>query len=187
MTRIGVLFILFTILLGPLYTEVEYEWFKNSISELAAQNTKNAWIMRTGLIALGAVLIIDYFRNKHLTDLPFAAFGLFIALSAVFPHRPYVPGREFNETVDSIHSILANLTGFSAVLGFILKWIGDTVIKRKILYLSLAIIYTVLPLMMIVFPEAHGFFQRIIFFSFFVWAWCDFPSKKTQLSVRSNI
>lgn len=56
--RAGAVICLVAFLAGPLYTEPGYDWVRHSISELAAQNTANAWIMRLGLFCLGAAAVL---------------------------------------------------------------------------------------------------------------------------------
>ena len=178
MTRIVVLIALVGIVLGPWYTEAEYNWVKHTISELAAQNTRNAWVMQIGLVALGVGILIDFFRKRNPVDIPFAAFGVFIALTGFLPHRPIVEDRPYNTMLDFLHSVFAFLTGLSAILGFVVRWIDEVNIPNKVIYFSLAILYTVLSFLMTIFPECTGVFQRIIFGTFLIWAFFDFPRKK---------
>ncbi len=178
MTRIGVLAALIAIVFGPLYTDPQYNWLHHTVSELAAQNTRNAWVMQIGLSALGIGIAVDFLRHRHPADIPFVAFGLFVTLSALFPHRPFVEGRAFSEALDLIHSVCASLTGLSAVLGFVVRCIVEKQLQKKWVYASLAVMYTVLPLMMTIYPSLAGVFQRVIFGSFFVWAVMDYPKTK---------
>jgi hypothetical protein len=176
-TRAGVVVAFVTILAGPLYSEPEYDWLRHSVSELAAQNTRNAWIMKVGLFAFGAGVFIDYLRNRRLQDIPFAAFGVFIAVSAFFSHKPFVEGRAVSQSLDTAHSILATLAGFSAVLGFVVRFLSERQLGRRFVYVGLSVAYTLLPLLMVAYPQAAGAFQRVIFGSFFIWAWVDSPQR----------
>ena len=177
-TRLGVVVAFAAIALGPLYTDPGYSWMRNAVSELAGQETRNAWVMQVGLFAVGAGIVIDFLRSRHRADLPLLLFGIFIALTAVFPHRPFVEGRPFNETLDTLHSIFATLTGLAAVTGAIVRMAVDVRPPRKWLYATLATAYTVLPMMMTFIPSLTGVFQRLIFGSFFVWVSLDFPRRR---------
>lgn len=185
-TRLAVLVALVAILLGPWYTDPGYNWVRHSVSELAAQHTRNAWVMQIGLFALGAGVAVDFLRSRHPADLPFLAFGIFIAASAFVPHRPFVEGQSFNRALDIGHSVLASLAGFSAVLGFIVRSIAARQPLRKGIYVSIAAAYTVLPLMMAIYPPTAGVFQRTIFLSFSLWAVVDYPIAGPVEEVSTN-
>lgn len=47
---------------------------------------------------------------------------------------------------------------------------------RKLVYASIAGLYTVLPMGMFAIPELQGLFQRIIFGSFILWVLIDNPA-----------
>jgi hypothetical protein len=175
-SRLGILLASLAILLGPFYSEPDYAWFSHTVSELAAQNTRNAWVMQAGLFVLGAGILVDYLRSRQPRDIPFAIFGLFIALSAIFPHKPFIDGRSFSGDIDFVHSIFASFAGVAAVVGFILRFVNEERRGVKVIYLTLSVAYTILPGMMVVYPSLAGAFQRMIFFSFFIWAWFDFPA-----------
>jgi putative copper export protein len=182
MIRAGVIVCLFAIALGPLYTEAGYDWTRHSVSELAAQNTGNAWIMRLGLFSLGSATVFGYFRERGKFNIFFLSFGFFIALSALLSHKPIIEGRPYSELLDQLHSACASLAGFSAVAGFVLKAVQTKAWRRKLTYASIATAYTILPLGMFELPEYQGVFQRIIFGSFILWVLIDNPSRDQNKS-----
>ncbi|MFQ6006805.1 MAG: DUF998 domain-containing protein [Woeseia sp.] len=110
--RAGALVFLIAVLAGPLYTEPGYDWVRHSIGELAAQNTRNAWIMRFGLFCLGAATVLGYFRERSRFNVFFLFFGLTVGLSAFLPHKPFTVGRPFPDLLDQWHSAFATLGGF---------------------------------------------------------------------------
>lgn len=158
---------------GPWYTEPGYDWTLHSVSELAGQDTRNAWIMRGGLFALGLASIVGYAAYRPRFNLLFAAFGLFIAMSALFPHKPFVAGRPFSEALDQVHSVFASLGGLCAVLGFVLKARVAGTRPCALAYAVIAIAYTLLPLLMFSVPSLQGLFQRLLFVSYAAWVLVD--------------
>lgn len=164
-----------TILSGPFYTEPGYSVISHSISELAGQDTQNAWIMRLGLIALGGAAIAGFLRKPNRLNLSFLIFGICMVLTAAFPHKPFVENRPYSVTLDNLHSVFASLGGFSAVMGFILLGVNKPGLKGKILYFSVAAAYTVLPMLMFAWPVYQGIFQRLIFTIFIVWSFLEYP------------
>jgi len=175
MVRYGLLLCLLAILSGPLYTEPGYSTIQHSISELAAQNTDNAWIMRLGLLALSVATIWGYAMKPILRNAPFAIFGIFMALSALLPHKPFIAGRPYSELLDIAHSAASSLAGFSAVVGFLVLAFATDRTADKLICGSLAVLYTALPLGMLAFPQYQGILQRTIFFSFIIWAFFRYP------------
>lgn len=173
----GVIVCLLAILFGPIYTEAGYDWVRHSVSELAAQNTDNAWVMRLGLASLGSAAILGYFQERARFNIFFLVFGLLIALSALLPHKPFIEDRPYSELLDWLHSACASLGGFSAVAGFVLETFRSKPFHRKLIYGTIALSYTVLPLAMFAVPDYQGVFQRIIFVSFIFWVLIDRPGE----------
>lgn len=171
--RITAVFCLLTILLGSVYTEPGYDWIRHSISELAGQNTGNAWVMRLGLLGLGLGAAWGYLTRRSKYNIFFLVFGVFIVLAALFPHRPFVEGRAYSALIDDVHSVCSTIAGMSAVGGFLLLAIRATSTGRKLMYAALAAAYTILPLGMVVVPSVHGLLQRLIFGSFIAWSLLD--------------
>jgi hypothetical protein len=171
--RVAAFICLLTIVLGPIYTEPGYSWVQHSVSELAAQNTDNAWVMRIGLISLGLGTIWGYFTERAKYNVFFLAFGVFIVFSAVFPHKPFVEGRQFSEWLDFAHSAGSTLAGISAVAGFVLLMMRTEKNGRKAVYGSFAAAYAILPMGMFMFPAAQGVLQRLLFGSFIAWSMFD--------------
>lgn len=175
MVRACLIICLVTILLGPLYTEPGYSFISHSISELAAQNTGNAWIMRVGLLSLGFATILGFIQQRNLLNFPFLIFGIFIALSAIFPHKPFMPDRDYSNAIDIVHSWFASLAGFSSVIGFTLRAVVATRVRKKIVYSVFVAAYTLLPAGMFIIPSIQGLLQRLIFISFILWAYIEYP------------
>lgn len=167
--RGAVIFCALAIMFGRLYTDSGYDWIRHSISELAGQSTTNAWIMRTGLPALGSATVFGFFRLRSRYNVFLLVFDASIALTGVFPHRPFDLDKEFSEPLDQLHSLFASLGGFFAVLGFVYKAIETTSVPQKAISALLAALYTLLSAAMFYWPEYQGLFQRVIFGTFIIW------------------
>jgi len=174
----GVVIAILAITLGPLYTAPGYDWLRHSVSELAAQNTRNAWIMQTSLVLIGVGILIDFYRSRQTVDIPLAVFAVAIILTGVFPHKPITDGVVYSESLDWWHSVFSGVTGFSAVVASLVRFFATRDIKRKTVYFTLVLLYTVLPMAMFNLPAYEGVFQRIIFGSFFTLVLLDFPWRR---------
>ncbi len=169
MIRVLVVFCAIAIVGGPWYTDPGYDWLRHSVSELAGQSTANAWIMRAGLAALGVSAMVAFATLRERFNVFFLVFGLCIALSAAFPHRPFVPGIAYSQTLDDLHSLFASLGGFAAVLAFAFTAGRPGPLGPRLSAGILALLYTALPAAMFAFPDFQGLFQRIIFATFIAW------------------
>lgn len=173
MIYIAVIFTLITIFAGPWYTEAGYSWIQHSVSELAGQHTHNAWIMRLGLFSLGSASMWGYWSQRHKFNIFFCLFGFFIALSALFPHKPFIPEKPSSQLLDDIHSWCASLGGLSAVLGFVMLSMTNKNPWRKLLYGAIAALYTALPAAMFFVPTVQGALQRVLFVTYIGWVLFD--------------
>jgi len=170
-TRVSLLVTVLAIGLGPLYSEPEYSWVRNSVSQLGAQSTKNSAIMVVGFLALGMGLVVDTFRSRDLRRIPFGLFGLFFALAGCFPHEAWIEGRESSALIHRLHQVMANLSGLAITVGHL---VAGTVASRKsakFVSFSLAVSCVVLPLAMLKLPELMGLLQRLMYGLTFLWLW----------------
>ena len=158
------------IILGPYYTEPNYNWVANSISELAGQHTHNAWIMRLGLLGLGLSAVAGYRWNLSGYNIVHVVFGLCIGATALFPHKPFFATADFSPRLDLWHSIFASAGGFCAVLAFVWNLIRSNSRNSKITALVLIIVFTAMSAAMGLWPSLEGLFQRIIFACYIMWA-----------------
>ncbi len=54
--NVAVIFFVQIIILAHIFAPIEYDWKSNTISDLGAQQYKNAWLMRMGFIGFGVLL-----------------------------------------------------------------------------------------------------------------------------------
>ena len=54
--NVAVIFFVAIIILAHFFAPIEYDWKLNTISDLGAQQYKNAWLMRMGFIGFGVLL-----------------------------------------------------------------------------------------------------------------------------------
>ena len=100
-----------------------YDWRRNTISDLAAQQYTYGWIMRTGLIAFGSILIVGII-HKFLhriaiwyVDLPIFLYAASVLLAGVFSIKPFFPVEAYSQIQDKLHSFFATLSGISISIG----------------------------------------------------------------------
>jgi hypothetical membrane protein len=128
-SRIGVTIFAIAVALGPIYTVNNYSIISNLISELGAQHTKNNFIMIIAFAILGGSIAFDGIRKFQISLLPFILFGLAMAIVGFFPHKPLDASLAYNNTIHSIHGIIASMAGTVITVGFL--WQGFRTTKKK--------------------------------------------------------
>jgi hypothetical protein len=140
---------------APLIGPEGYSLLRHTTSQLAAQNSPNAWAMRAVFVALSAASLLAVW--PVLPGLPFQR-----------SHAPTTPGVLFDATEDLWHSRFADATG----AGFTLLAASTGFVEprgRRSIAFAVAIAAVMLSLAMAALPEFRGLFQRAIFIGGFGW------------------
>ena len=163
------------LLAAPVLMPEDYSWLTHTASESAAQGLHGAWLARTGFVALGfAVLWLvaaaystwtRAARWMHLT------FGIMMIGTAVYAHRPFLPGVPYDVVEDWLHSFTATLMGFVFSLGVFFRLLQRAREDRKLRLLDLSALASAIfiPLLMISFPGITGLVQRVMFLVAYLW------------------
>lgn len=177
----------------PFFSFEGYSILSNTTSHLAAQGSPFAWLMDIVFVCLGMMAIFTAYATRiRYHQVIGGIFGLSLVMTAFFPHAPLVVGVPVNVLQDQIHSVFANITGFS----FTLLAVGHGVLSRgsqRVGGIILATIATLISLSMMGFPLFMGLLQRsIMFVSAFGWlffymeppAQCQIPRRRIHLHIR---
>ena len=114
----------------PYYSAPEYSIIRNTLSQLGAQNTPNAWIMNFTFVSLGIGSIIAgwrYFEGFAFQRLFLILFGISLTLAAFFNHAPVNTLIQYKISEDGWHSYFI----FTAGLTFIILTVSSTFILEK--------------------------------------------------------
>lgn len=159
-----------------------YSILRHTTSHLGAQGSPYAWVMNTVFFLLGVYAICIAIGSKiPYVQLIGTIFGLSLLMTGVFQHAPLIEGHAVNIFHDTMHSIFASTTGFS----FTLLAIGHAFMTSKMqryVALTMGLVATIIPILMITFPDYMGLSQRIMFVTAFLWLFFYFkPSSKHQI------
>ena len=109
--------------LAPLLMPDSYSIVEHSISESAGQGIQGAWLARTGFLLLGfAVLIVAGLAGARWGlwgRIAHRLYGVSMVGVAAFAHMPW-EDLPYDEFEDFLHSVGANLVGFSFTVGVLL-------------------------------------------------------------------
>lgn len=160
---------------APLLMPEPYSWLSHTTSESAAQGLEGAWLARFGFLAFGlAVLwLASHCQGRWggWATLSHGSFGVLMLATAVFSHRPFLPGQPFDAFEDALHSGAATAMGFAFAFGVLMIALtrrrhvgGIRVLDAAALAASVAI-----PLGMLVWTGVGGLLQRAMFLIAYVW------------------
>ncbi len=123
---IAVAYFVVVILVAHFFAQPNYLWSQNTISDLAAQGHENKWIMQTGFIGFGALIVLGagYYlkQNARLYFLyAVAVYGLSILMAGIFCTAPIEANLPFSVSDAELHSLFAMIAGFAMTLGILLQ------------------------------------------------------------------
>jgi hypothetical protein len=161
--------------LAPALMPDDYSWVANTTSESAAQGLDGAWLGRLGLWLFGlsvllAASVLASSWGAVATSLH-TAFAVLLTASAVFSTRSWRAGAAFDRTEDVLHSVAATAMGFAFALGVVAALIGLGGQRpwRRAAGIVAVAASVVLPLGMVLWPDAAGVLQRAMFAVAYLW------------------
>jgi hypothetical membrane protein len=156
----------------PFNSVPEYSLISNTLSQLGAQNTPNAWIMNFTFVSLGTASIIagwKYFKGFAFQRLFLILFGISVTLAAFFNHAPLNPFAQFRISEDGWHSYFI----FTAGMTFVILTVSSSFIlvnrKDRLLATAAGASVIILSIMMTEVPYIKGVWQRLFFIISFGW------------------
>jgi hypothetical membrane protein len=156
----------------PNFSTPEYSIASNTLSQLGAQNTPNAWIMNLTFVSLGIGSIIAgwrYFEGFAFQRLFLILFGTSLTLAAFFNHAPINILIQYNIQEDGWHSYFIFTNG----LTFVILSVTSTFIidkqQDRLLAACAGLSAIFLSLLMSEAAQAAGIWQRLFFIISFGW------------------
>ena len=173
-------FFVITIILAHSFAPIEYDWKQNTISDLGAQQYKNAWIMRVGFIGFGLLLCAALFRlyssseDRNYSDLLIAIYAISILLTGFFNTAPFLGTSSFSIQEDKWHSVFAQGAGIAFSIGILWHLLGYSNPNQRIVnfvFLILVIGFSALVGLSKsgLIPIGFGIFQRGLYVISFLW------------------
>jgi hypothetical membrane protein len=164
----------------PVYSTPVYSIISNTLSQLGAQNTPNAWIMNFTFVSLGIGSIIGgwkYFEGFAFQRLFLILFGISLIFAAFFNHAPVNTLTQFNISEDGWHSYFIFTNGLTFIIltvssAFIIEKQAD-----KLLAIVAGISVLFLSVLMSEVNQAAGVWQRLSFIISFGWMIYSFNAR----------
>ena len=161
--------------LAPLLMPDSYDWVSNTTSESAAQGVSGAWLARLGFLMFGLAVVwltaISGPQWGSWGSLFHGMFGVLMAATAAFSHRPFEPGIAFDRIEDLLHSVAATAMGFAFALGVFAVMVHGPIrsIPRRALHVVALAASVIIPLSMGAWSGSAGLLQRSMFLIAYLW------------------
>ena len=165
----------------PLFNLPGYSIIRNTLSELGAQFTPEAWIMNSVFVSLALGSVIagwGYFEGFGLHRIVLLLFCISLTLTAFFNHAPVNPDIQYNVREAGWHAYFACTAGLSFIIlsiatSFILEKQQDRLMAKAAGISS--IFFTV---MMSEADLLAGIWQRFMFIISFGWMIYTFKTRE---------
>lgn len=158
------------IVIAHVAAPIEYHWTKHTISHLGAQSYDHAWIMQTGFLTFGIAVALGVLLNgMSLRTLPILIYGACIALTGIYCTDPFVLDIKYDTGEARLHSIFAQVAGFSFTLGILIQMFFAKNKKDKLYHFIFFLAVLTCSALFGLLEENQGIVQRGLYLVSLVW------------------
>lgn len=163
------LFVL-VIVVAHIFSTNNYEWTKNTISDLGSQGYGRKSIMQFGFLVFGLILATGIIING-LTwrTTPILIYGLCVGFTGVFCTKPFFGVGNYSETQATIHSALAQIAGATFTLGILVQLFYATDKSEKWIHFTFFISVVAFSALFGLTTNHQGLAQRLLYLTSFIW------------------
>lgn len=180
MIPIAILYFTAVIILAHFFTPPEYNWMRNTVSDLSAQGVKNQWIMQAGFIGFGILLNLGFIQKWSAagkltySDMLIMLYGASVLLSGIFSTSPYLENVPYSIQQSNLHSLFAQVAGISFSIAIFMRLVTAPPHAEKWLHLVFFILVIGTSLLFGlsengILPIARGIIQRSLYLVSFLW------------------
>lgn len=164
-----VLFVL-AIVVAHIFSTNNYDWTKNTISDLGSQGYDRKLIMQLGFLAFGVTLSTGILANG-LTwrTTPILIYGLCVGFTGIFCTKPFFNFNSYSATEENIHSALAQIAGASFTLGILLHIFYSADKSEKWIHFIFCILVVGFSASFGLVKSYQGIAQRLLYLTSFIW------------------
>ena len=163
------LFVL-AIVVAHFFSTNNYNWTKNTISDLGSQGYDRKLIMQFGFLVFGLTLSVGILTNG-LTwrTTPILVYGLCVGLTGIFCTKPFFNLYNYSATQATIHSALAQIAGATFSLGILLQLFYSADKSEKWTHFIFFILVVGLSASFGLVKNYQGIAQRFLYFTSLLW------------------
>ncbi len=163
------LFVL-AIVVAHIFSTNNYDWTKNTISDLGSQGYDRKLIMQLGFLAFGLTLSAGILANG-LTwrTTPILIYGLCVGLTGIFCTKPFFNIDNYSVLQSTTHSALAQIAGATFTLGILVQLFYTTDKSEKWIHFTFFILVVGLSASFGLVKNYQGIAQRLLYLTSFIW------------------
>jgi Protein of unknown function (DUF998) len=163
------LFVL-SIMVAHISSTNNYEWTKNTISDLGSQGYDRKYIMQFGFLAFGLTLSAGILLNGiNWRTIPILMYGVCVGLTGIFCTKPFFNIDNYSTTQATIHSAFAQIAGVTFTLGILLQLFYATDKSEKWIHFLFFILVIGFSASFGLVKNYQGIFQRLLYLTSFIW------------------
>lgn len=167
---ISTILFLSSIIIAHIFATNNYEWTKNTISDLGAQGYERKLIMQIGFLAFGLTLAIGIELNGlSWRTTPILIYAICVGLTGVFCTKPFFNFADYSTTQSTIHSIFAQIAGITFSVGILVQLFFSSTNPEKFAHLLFFILIIGFSALFGLVKEYQGVFQRLLYLASFIW------------------
>lgn len=158
------------IAVAHIFSSNNYEWTKNTISDLGSQGYDKKIIMQFGFLAFGLTLSTGILLNG-LTwrTTPILIYGLCVGLTGIFCTKPFFNLETYSDSQATIHSALAQIAGATFTLGILFQLFYSADKSEKWIHFAFIILVVGLSALFGIVKNHQGTAQRLLYLTSFIW------------------
>ena len=163
------LFVL-AIAVAHIFSTNNYDWTKDTISDLGSQGSDRKSIMQFGFLAFGLVLSAGILLNAlSWRTTPILIYGLCVGLTGVFCTKPFFNLDNYSASQATIHSALAQIAGVTFTLGILVQLYYSSDKSEKWIHFVFFILVIGLSASFGLVKNYQGIAQRLLYLTSFIW------------------
>jgi len=167
---IATLLFIISIIVAHIFSTNNYDWTKNTISDLGSQGYDRKLIMQIGFLAFGLLLSIGILVNGlTFRKTPNLIYGLCVGLTGVFCTKPFFNLDNYSTTQETFHSILAQIAGVTFSLGILLQLFYSDNQNEKWIHFLFFILVVGFSASFGLVKNYQGIAQRLLYLTSFIW------------------
>ena len=167
---ISTLIFVFFIIVAHVFAKNNYDFSKNTISDLGAQAYDRKGIMQIGFLAFGLTLAMGIFLNGlSVRILPILIYALCVALTGIFCTKPFFSYPIFSEIESTLHSVFAQVAGISFSIGILTQTFYASDKQAKTAHFIFFLLVIGLSASFGLVTNYQGIVQRLLYLVSFIW------------------
>jgi hypothetical protein len=163
------LFVL-AIVFAHIFSTNNYDWTKNTISDLGSQGYDRKLIMQFGFLAFGLILSAGILINGlSWRTTPILIYGLCVGLTGIFCTKPFFHLDNYSVSQATIHSALAQIAGITFTLGILIQLFYTDDKTEKWIHIAFFVLVVAFSASFGLTKNYQGIAQRLLYITSFVW------------------